>query len=83
MATDDWRHTTAYAYLSDLTPPSFAWEFLRRSADYRAEYERMQGQDALGIVSEAATADLARRWGLRFHGRSAASGRRSAGLLAP
>lgn len=83
MPSDDWRFPTAYDYLSDLTPPALAWEFLRRCPEYRAEYERMQGEDALGIVSEAASADLARRWGLRFCGRPAAPGRRSANLLAP
>ena len=82
MTNDDWRSPAAYAYLSDLTPPALAWECLRRSPEYRAEYERMQGEDALGIVSEAASADLARRWGLRFPGRSAVSRERSSGLLA-
>ena len=82
MTNDDWRSPAAYAYLSDLTPPALAWEFLRRSPEYRADYERMQGEDALGTVSEAASADLARRWGLRFPGRSRAPRRRDARLLA-
>lgn len=82
MAIDDWRSPTAFSYLSDLSPAAFAWECLRRSAEYRAEYERMQEQDALGLVSEAAAADLARRWGLRFHGRPAVPVRRGADLLA-
>lgn len=82
MTNDDWRSPAAYVYLSDLTPPALAWEFLRRSPEYRAEYERMQGEDALGIVSEAASADLARRWGLRFPRRSKAPRRRDTRLLA-
>lgn len=82
MADDDWRSPAAYAYLSGLTPPALAWEFLRRSPEYRAEYERMQGEDALGIVPEVASADLARRWGLRFPYGSAAPRRRGTGLLA-
>lgn len=64
----NWRSAEAYDYLSALTPEGLAWEFLRRNADYRTEYDRLQEEVASGIATEAALADFARRWGLRFRG---------------
>ena len=33
----DWRDAESYAYTRDLTPEGWAWEFLRRNPEYRAE----------------------------------------------
>jgi len=46
--------------LSRLTVPGFAWEFLRRNPDYRAEFARGGTPDGAG------EARLSDRWGLRF-----------------
>lgn len=46
--------------LIQLTVPGFAWEFLRRNPDYRAEFARDWTSDRAG------EARLDDRWGLRF-----------------
>jgi hypothetical protein len=67
MANGDWRSAAAYEYLSDLSAPNLAFEFLRRNPDYRADFQMANEQDALGEET-GAHARLARRWGLRFPG---------------
>ena len=34
----DWRQAEAYAWCSELTAPEWAWQFLRRNPEYRADY---------------------------------------------
>jgi hypothetical protein len=80
MPSDDWRSEAAYDHASDLDAPDFAWEALRRHPDYRSDYERTQGQEALGPEAEATS--LARRWGLTFSGGSAPARLRAACVLA-
>lgn len=46
--------------LARLTVPGFAWEFLRRNPEYRAEFARGSAASGAGEVR------LDRRWGLRF-----------------
>lgn len=54
-----WRDAESYAYTRDLTPEGWAWEFLRRNPEYRAEY------DAHVSKRGERAADLdAVRWGL-------------------
>ena len=78
MSNGDWRSRAAYG--SDLDAPDFAWEALRRHPEYRSDYERTQGKEALG--PEAEVANLARRWGLTFSGGSAPARFRAACVLA-
>jgi hypothetical protein len=65
----DWRSPAAYAYVADLSPSDLAWEFLRRNPDYQRECQALQQQPESLDLAEA----FARRWGLRFRGRSPAS----------
>ncbi|MBO0754201.1 MAG: hypothetical protein J2P53_18920, partial [Bradyrhizobiaceae bacterium] len=59
----DWRSADAYAYLDDAEPAVFAWEFLRRNAEYQQTYRSVSGEaDASPELSRS----QARRWGLRF-----------------
>lgn len=63
----DWRSPHAADNLKNLERPGFAMEFLRRNPVYRQDYARMTRRVAAGMVSEeAATAELAHRWGLSF-----------------
>lgn len=83
MTNDDWRLPAAYDYLSDLSAADFAFEFLRRNPEYRADFHNASEQDALGDGVEASRMGLARRWGLAFPGRPQRSRRCSGGVLAP
>jgi hypothetical protein len=67
MPTQYWRSSETIDRLSRLERPGFAAEFLRRNAEYKKDYARLQRQIARDDVdAEAARARLARRWGLRF-----------------
>ncbi|MGJ0454305.1 MAG: transcriptional regulator domain-containing protein [Methylocystis sp.] len=69
MSVADWRSPSAYDYLSNSNWPGFAWEYLRRNQQYRADHATPRFQAAL----ETAFAGPERRWGLRFRGRSNAA----------
>ncbi|HLG89131.1 MAG TPA: DUF6499 domain-containing protein [Alphaproteobacteria bacterium] len=60
MATDE--HT------DHLDDPDYAWEFLRRSPDYRSDFARLQNvRTEVGDAQAAMTElEIGRRWGLRF-----------------
>ena len=67
MPTQYWRSPETIDHLNRLERPGFAVEFLRRNAEYRRDYTRIQRQIARDHVdAESARADFARRWGLRF-----------------
>ncbi len=55
-----WGVSAAYLYTLDLDGPALAWEYLRRNARYRAEYERSMRRRSA----------WAERWGLRCRRRS-------------
>ncbi|MGF1623973.1 MAG: transcriptional regulator domain-containing protein [Alphaproteobacteria bacterium] len=80
MPGDDWRSPAAYDYLSDLSNGGAAFEFLRRNADYQADYAKADSEVALGAASGGT--GLARRWGLGFSRRPGDPRRSSARLLA-
>lgn len=65
MPEFDWRSPDAYRPIQDVTSPGFAWEFLRRSPDYRHDVKRRTR-----APTHPARADDAfvRRWGLPFRG---------------
>ena len=66
----DWRSSTRYAYVNQLHHAEIAWEFLRRNPDYHRDYpDIVRAIRRGGDPAEA----LARRWGLRFRGRSKSS----------
>ncbi len=67
MPRSFWRSADAVAQLNQLERAGFALEFLRRNPAYRGDYARMQRRIARRRVDpDEASADLARRWGLRF-----------------
>jgi hypothetical protein len=62
----DWRSAAAYAYLNDLTPAEYAWEFLRRNPNYRSDYRTA----AETTVKADPLEPWVVHWGLRFPDRS-------------
>ncbi len=62
----DWRSPRFAEALSRLDRAGFAWEFLRRNPDYRADYKRVVREGQGG----AADAAVGERWGLCFCLRS-------------
>ncbi|NJL73615.1 MAG: hypothetical protein HC888_19890 [Candidatus Competibacteraceae bacterium] len=82
-ATLDWRTASDYDYTATLDADGWAWEFLRRNQEYRADFEQCRAAER--AASPAATELMeaaSQRWGLRFPGRSRSDRRRSNGLLA-
>ncbi len=65
MPEFDWRSPDAYRPIQDITAPGFAWEFLRRSPDYRRDVQRH-----IRSSSDINRADdvFVRHWGLPFRG---------------
>ena len=67
MPKSFWRSADAVAQLNQLERAGFALEFLRRNPAYCDDFARMQRNIAYRRVDpDKASADLARRWGLRF-----------------
>lgn len=73
----DWRNGSAYDYFDALDPEQLTFEFLRRNEDYAADYAAALANPSLEMPPALA------RWGLRFRGRFAASGRPDASGMAP
>ena len=63
----DWRSAAAYAFLNDLNPAEFAWEFLRRNPEYQRDY---RAAAADGADEPEFLEALLLKWGLRFPDRS-------------
>jgi len=61
MSDEHWRDG-AYAYQHELTLAGVAWEFLRRNADYQADYAAAASRRAPGIAPVEAAPDPG--WGL-------------------
>ena len=70
MARSDWRSASAYEDLRPLDAPAFAYEFLRRNADFLADHTRLTRKARRHTLDNAETEEFARRWGVRFQGRS-------------
>ncbi|WP_266029795.1 transcriptional regulator domain-containing protein [Brucella intermedia] len=63
MLSIDWRSPAAYKPAKSIPAAGFAWEYLRRYAEYHRDYQIITG------VEEPAPHSLeafSRRWGLRF-----------------
>lgn len=65
----DWRTSADYDYFDELTTEQLTFEFVRRRGEYTASCRALDAS-----VADEVTAFSA-RWGLRFRGRSGASGR--------
>jgi len=61
MTATDWRPSAAYLYILHLDPTALAWEYLRRNADYRREWEES---------GKKHPAREARNWGFPWPRRS-------------
>ena len=59
----DWRDGPAYDYVDDISPEKIAYEFLRRNAQYAADYATLRGDPPDDKPPPALA-----RWGLRFRG---------------
>jgi hypothetical protein len=68
----DWRSPAAYAYLNDLDPAGFAWEFLRRNPDYRRNFRGVV--DKPKREKQFAQQSMT-HWGLRFRHQSGSARR--------
>lgn len=64
MSESDWRSPEAYAIMQDAEAADFAWEFLRRNADYREDHRRLQNGGSVFAVNRK----FRQRWGLSFRG---------------
>ena len=69
MATEnDWEQPELYDYTDGLDDPNWGWEFMRRSPEYRSDFDslqqvRVQHSEAAAAMTEMG---LGQRWGLRF-----------------
>ncbi|WP_393993874.1 MULTISPECIES: transcriptional regulator domain-containing protein [Xanthobacter] len=69
LDTSRWRSQSTYDYVDALTAPDIGWEWLRRNEDYQSSYAAFsQAEHPAPALTEGA----ARKWGLRFPGRSGA-----------
>lgn len=78
MIEIDWRSPAAYRYVKTIPAAGFAWEYLRRHADYRQDVQRLaeperRTPDRLDRFTE--------RWGLRFSTRPKKTARRRSDIL--
>ncbi len=67
MLSIDWRSPANYQHANSIPAAGFAWEYLRRDADYHrafAEINRTKTPAASALDA------FSRRWGLRFPKRS-------------
>jgi hypothetical protein len=75
------RLEAAYRYIETLSPEMIAFEFMRRSDDYREDYAAAE-RERRDPPPAAPAPDRGRRWGLRFPGRPRKDGPGSRHLLA-
>ena len=62
-----WRISTDYDHLDDLTASDLAWEWLRRNDDYDHDFEALGRTD---VDPQLLTEKIRDQWGLRFPCRS-------------
>jgi len=69
-----WRSTAGYDYVERLGASDLAWEWLRRNKHYAQDYATLSKAAPDDVALKTALLD---KWGLRFRGRSQASGAKS------
>lgn len=69
MQNTDWRSSAAYEHARMIPAAGFAWEYLRRDADYHRDFDKI---NRLKTQSARTLAAFSERWGLRFPARPAA-----------
>ncbi len=60
MSEFDWRAPKAYANMHRADRPGFAWEYVRRSSNYRAQFSAIVHPD------RNPSASFRKHWGLIF-----------------
>ena len=68
MSQPDWRSPGAYDNLRSLDAPGFAWEYLRRNADFLKQRDELDQAARRGALDPAEVEAFTRRWGVRFRG---------------
>jgi hypothetical protein len=66
MPRADWRSTAPYDDKRKLDASGFAFEFLRRNAEFVKDHERLVRLAGRNVLSRKSRESFARRWGLRF-----------------
>lgn len=69
MQTTDWRSSAAYEHARTIPAAGFAWEYLRRDADYHRAFDQINRRKA---PRASVLRAFSERWGLRFPTRPAA-----------
>jgi len=69
MLSIDWRSPAAYEHARTISAAGFAWEYLRRDADYHRDFDKISH---LKTQTTRTLAAFSERWGLRFPARSQA-----------
>lgn len=62
MSQNDWRSPASYRAMQSADLAGFAWECLRRNAEYRAEYESLPNRRSSFGVNDR----FRQQWGLSF-----------------
>jgi hypothetical protein len=62
MSNFDWRSPETYAKMQTAEAADFAWEYLRRSSDYRSDYNSL----SISASSTEVSGRFRERWGLTF-----------------
>jgi hypothetical protein len=66
MPQADWRSTAPYDDKRKLDAPGFAFEFLRRNAEFIRDHQRLVRLARRNALSRKSRETFAQRWGLRF-----------------
>lgn len=66
MPHADWRSTAPYDDNRKLDAPGFAFEFLRRNAEFVKDHQRLVRLASRNALSRKSRDAFAQRWGLRF-----------------
>jgi hypothetical protein len=80
MPGNTWRSPETYEGLRSLDAPGFAWQYLRRNPDFRQDCKRLARRTQRNEVMAHQAAIFADRWGVRFPGGAARSGRWAAAV---
>jgi hypothetical protein len=66
MPRSDWRSPEAHEPTLSLDAPGFAFEFLRRNAEFVRHHQRLERLLKRNALSRHERETYARRWGARF-----------------
>ncbi len=66
MSRADWRSPDAYEDLLSLDAPGFAWEYLRRNADFIKDHTKLERAARRRTLTPKEVEAFTQRWGVRF-----------------